>query len=317
MRMGSAWKNGRRVVTGLVLGAVASLVIGSAAGVAAAGQRTFASLDDAVTALVEVARSGDRAALRTLFGPKTDEAFVSGDPIADREAADRFVERAAERKHLEWVGDDFAVLSVGNDDWPFAIPLMKGARGWMFETEVGMTELKNRRVGRNELDTIQTCQEYVSAQREYARRRAADGGVAEYAQRLRSTPGKRDGLYWEAPEGEDESPIGPFFADASAGGYHLERSRSAPEPFHGYIYKALTAAGPNAPGGARSYIKEGKMTGGFALLAYPVRYGDSGVMTFQVNEQGIVFQKDLGPRTAEIAAKITAYDPNESWDPTD
>ncbi len=317
MRMGSSWKNGRRVVTGLVLGAAVSVVIGWPAEVAAAGQRTFASPDDAVSALVEVARNGDRAGLRALFGPKTDEAFVSGDPIADREAADRFVERAAERKHLEWVGDDFAVLSVGNDDWPFAIPLMKEKRGWVFETEVGMTELMNRRVGRNELDTIQTAQAYVDAQREYARRRAAAGGEMEYAQRVRSTPGKRDGLYWEAPEGEDESPMGPFFADASGEGYHLEREKAAPEPFHGYIFRILTAAGPNAPGGARSYIKEGKMTGGFALLAYPVRYGASGVMTFQVNEQGVVFQKDLGPRTAEIAARITAYDPDESWDPTE
>lgn len=283
----------------------------------AAAQRTFASADEAVSALVDAAGARDRAALSAIFGPHGERVLTSGDPVADREARDIFAVRAAERKHLQYVGDDFAVLSVGNDDWPFPIPLVRTRDRWSFDTLAGEEEVKNRRVGRNELHTIQTCQEAVAAQREYARRRRAETGVAEYAQRLRSTPGKRDGLYWEASEGEDESPVGPFFAGASAEGYQLERAKTAPEPFHGYIYKALRSAGPHAPGGARSYIKDGKMTGGFAMLAYPVRYGASGVMTFQVNEQGIVFQKDLGPRTAEIAAKITAYDPDETWDPTE
>ncbi len=174
----------------------------------------------------------------------------------------------------------------------------------------------NRRIGRNELDTIQVFQDYAAAQRDYAHRRQRADGVAEYAQHLRSTPGKRDGLYWEVKAGEEESPIGPLIASASAEGYRA-KGEGDPEPFHGYIYRALRAAGPHAPGGARSYVKDGRMTGGFALLAYPVRYGASGIMTFQVNENGVVFQKDLGPRTDEIAAGITAYDPDDSWNPTE
>lgn len=267
-----------------------------------------------MTALVDAAKTGDRDTLRAIFGPQGHEVLPSGDPVADRRAREEFVARAGERTHLERVGDDFAVLSVGNDDWPFAIPLMKEKRGWVFDVDAGRVELLNRRVGRNELYTIQVAQEYVSAQRDYARRPQSTDGVAEYAQRMRSTPGKRDGLHWDAAPGEEESPLGPLLASASSEGY---QARGGPEPFHGYIYRALKAAGPQAPGGARSYIKEGRMTGGFALLAYPVRYGSSGMKTFQVNEQGVVFEKDLGPRTAEIAAKITAYDPDDSWEPTE
>lgn len=286
------------------------------ASVAAAPQRTFPSADAAVAALVEAAKVGDGKQLDPLFGPGAQQVLPSGDPVADREAREHFVERAAERTHLERVGDDFAVVSVGNDDWPFPIPLVKESAGWRFDTEAGKTEILNRRIGRNELFTIQISQEYVAAQRDYARRMRATGGVYEYAQRLRSTPGKRDGLYWETRDGEAESPIGPLFASASREGYRPGMN-SAPQPFHGYVYKELHAAGPNAPGGARSYIKDGKMTRGFALVAYPVKYGSSGVMTFLVNEQGIVFEKDLGPRTAEIAAKISAYDPDDSWEPAE
>ncbi|MCC6848426.1 MAG: DUF2950 domain-containing protein [Deltaproteobacteria bacterium] len=282
----------------------------------AASQRRFESAEAAVAALVEAAKVGDGGQLDPLFGPGAQQVLPSGDPVADREARELFVARAAERTHLEHVGDDFAVLSVGDDDWPFPIPLVKESAGWRFDTEAGKTEILNRRIGRNELFTIQICQEYVSAQRDYARRKRATEGVYEYAQRLRSTPGKRDGLYWETQEGDAESPIGPLFADASREGYRPGMN-ATPEPFHGYIYKELHAAGSHAPGGARSYIKEGRMTSGFALIAYPVKYGSSGVMTFVVNEQGIVFEKDLGLKTAEIASKITAYDPDDSWDPTE
>lgn len=281
-----------------------------------AAQRTFASADDAMNALVAAAGAGDRAELKAIFGPDGERVLTSGDEVADKEAREFFVARAAERKHLQLVGDDFAIVSVGNDDWPFPIPLVRTRDTWSFDTRAGEEEVKNRRVGRNELYTIQIMQEYVGAQREYARYRMNADGVAEYAQRLRSTPGKRDGLYWETQDADAESPLGPLLASASREGYRPGTS-ATPEPFHGYIYKALTAAGPAAPGGARSYIKDGKMTGGFALLAYPVRYGSSGVMTFIVNEQGVVFEQDLGPRTADVAAGITAYDPDESWDPVD
>ena len=281
-----------------------------------AAQRTFASPDDAMNALVAAAGAADRAELKAIFGPNAERVLTSGDEVADKEARDFFVARAAERKHLQLVGDDFAVVSVGNDDWPFPIPLVRTRDKWSFDTAAGEEEVKNRRVGRNELYTIQIMQEYVGAQREYARLRKNTDGVAEYAQRLRSTAGKRDGLYWETQDADAESPLGPLLASASREGYRPGTSET-PQPFHGYIYKPLTAAGPSAPGGARSYIKDGKLTGGFALLAYPVRYGSSGIMTFIVNNQGVVFEQDLGPRTAETAAGISAYDPDDSWHPVD
>lgn len=281
-----------------------------------AAQRTFASADDALNALVAAAGAGDRTELKAIFGPDAERVLTSGDAVADKEAREFFVARAAERKHLQFVGDDFAVVSVGNDDWPFPIPLVKTRDVWSFDTRAGEEEVKNRRVGRNELYTIHVMREYVSAQREYARLEKSTDGVAEYAQRLRSTPGKRDGLYWETQDADAESPLGPLLASASREGYRPGTS-DTPQPFHGYLYKPLTAAGPHAPGGARSYIKDGRMVGGFALLAYPVRYGASGVMTFVVNDQGVVFEKDLGPRTADIAARITAYDPDDSWYPAD
>jgi hypothetical protein len=282
----------------------------------ASSGKSFPSADAAVKALVDAAKAGDRKELLAIFGPEGGEVLPSGDPVADREAREDFVERAAEKTDLERVGDDFAVLNVGNDEWPFPIPLIEEKGSWHFDVAAGKTELLNRRIGRNELNTIQVCQEYASAQREYARRSERVTGVKEYAQRLRSTPGKHDGLYWETAEGEEESPIGPLMASATSEGYR-PGTTEGPQPFHGYIYKLLTNAGPHAPGGARSYIKDGRLTGGFALLAYPVKYGSSGVMTFQVNAQGVVFQKDLGPKTAEIARKITAYDPDDSWDGTD
>jgi hypothetical protein len=297
---------------GLLFG-FAVLVLGPYA--FAAAQKTFSSADAAVTALVDAAKAADRSQLDPLFGPGAEEVLPSGDPVADRAAREQFVTRAGERTHLERVGDDFAVLSVGNDDWPFPIPLVRENGAWRFDTEAGKTEILNRRIGRNELYTIQTMQEYVNAQRDYARRQKAATGVKEYAQRLVSTPGKHDGLYWETKAGEDESPIGPLFASATREGYRP--GGASPEPFHGYLYKVLSAAGSNAPGGSHSYLEKGRQTRGFALLAYPVHYGSSGVMTFQVNEQGVVFQKDLGPKTADLASHISVYDPDDSWDATE
>jgi hypothetical protein len=294
---------------------VASLVVASG-GVGFAAQKHFDSADAAVSAVVEAARNGDRAALESIFGPEAERVLLSGDPVADREARECFVARAAERTHLQRVGDDFAILSVGNDDWPFAIPLVKEKSGWIFDTVAGERELNNRRIGRNELYTMQVMQEYVAAQRDYARRKRAMDGVAEYAQKLRSSPGQRDGLYWDVQPGDNPSPMGPLFASAVSEGYR-PGEHETPQPFHGYLYKPLTNAGPHAPGGARSYVRGGRLTDGFALLAYPVRYGTSGIMTFIVNNQGVIFQKDLGPQTAEIAARIDAYDPDDSWYPPD
>ena len=295
--------------------AVIASAIATVAPASAAEQTHFASADAAVAALVDAAKAGDRSALDPLFGAGAEEVLPSGDPVADRAAREEFATRAGERTHLERVGDDFAVLSVGNDDWPFPIPLVKEKGGWRFDTEAGKTEILNRRIGRNELYTIQVMQAYVDAQREYAKRQKKETGVAEYALKIKSAPGKHDGLYWETKDGEEESPIGPLFASATREGY--TPGSGHPEPFHGYVYKALHAQGPNGPGGAKSYLEKGRLTKGFALLAYPVHYGSSGVMTFQVNEQGVVFQKDLGPRTADLASQIGVYDPDDSWDATD
>ena len=295
--------------------AVIASAIATVAPASAAEQAHFASADAAVAALVDAAKAGDRGALDPLFGAGAEEVLPSGDPVADRAAREEFATRAGERTHLERVGDDFAVLSVGNDDWPFPIPLVKEKGGWRFDTEAGKTEILNRRIGRNELYTIQVMQAYVDAQREYAKRQKKETGVAEYALKIKSAPGKHDGLYWETKDGEEESPIGPLFASATREGY--TPGSGHPEPFHGYMYKALHAQGPNGPGGAKSYLEKGRLTKGFALLAYPVHYGSSGVMTFQVNEQGVVFQKDLGPRTADLASQIGVYDPDDSWDATD
>ena len=312
MRRSSRYDSIRTATVGIVSAGV--VVLASISTAAAVTQRHFESANAAAIALVNATKAEDTKELDAIFGAGAREMLRSGDDVADREAREGFVARAEERVHLEPVGDDFAVLSVGKDDWPFPIPLVKEKGGWYFDVDAGKTELLNRRIGRNELYTIRVCQEYVAAQRDYARRRKAAGGEPEFAQRVHSTAGQRDGLYWETRDGEDESPMGPLFASASREGYGKVKQG---DPFHGYFFKLLTAAGPHAPGGARSYMKDGRMTGGFALLAYPVRYGVSGIMTFQVNQQGVVFEKDLGPRTAEIAAGITAYDPDDSWDPAD
>ena len=278
----------------------------------AAGQRTFSSPDEAVSALVAAARGDDDAALLAIFGPEGKGVISSGDEVADRTERERFAQAAAEKTRLEPKGDDRVVLNVGNDDWPFAIPIVRQAGAWRFDTAAGKEELLNRRIGRNELRTIEVCRAYVDAQREYASR---NGGV--FAERVRSTPGKHDGLYWEAAAGEQESPMGPSAAAATREGYGAKISGAERSPYHGYLFKILTAQGPHAPEGARSYVADGRMTGGFALLAYPVAHGSSGVMTFVVNQLGIVFQKDLGTRTAVIAEAMTRYDPDDSWDPVE
>jgi hypothetical protein len=282
-----------------------------------AHQTSFKSADDAVHALIDAVKAGNKTALLAIFGPEGGTIVSSGDPVADRMARDRFAERAAERTHLTFVGDDFAALSVGNDDWPFAVPLLKGKSGWRFYTAAGKDEILNRRIGRNELNTIHVCQEYVTAQHDYARRMRAADGIIAYAQRVRSSQGQHDGLYWETAEGQDESPLGPLVASAERQGYHRAAHATGPQPYHGYVFRILTAQGGNAPGGEKSYIVDGRMSGGFALIAYPVEHGVSGIMTFVVNQQGVVFQKDLGKHTSAIASAAARYDPDDSWTPVD
>jgi Protein of unknown function (DUF2950) len=200
------------------------------------------------------------------------------------------------------------VLIMGREDWPFPIPLVRKDGTWRFDTAAGREEILYRRIGRNELDAIETCLAYVDAQQEYAERGVAGNGV--YAQRIVSRPGKKDGLYWPAQSGTDESPLGELAASAAAEGYRAGQQRA---PYHGYYYKVLTRQGPNAPGGALDYVVRGNMIGGFALVAYPAEYRNSGVMTFLVSHQGNVYEKDLGPDTARIAAGMTAFNPDNSW----
>jgi hypothetical protein len=267
-------------------------------------------------ALVAAARKDDQAALLAILGPGSEDLVSSGDPVADARERQRVATAATERTRLETLESGAVVAHLGKDDWPFSIPLVKDGAQWRFDTAAGREEGLNRRIGRNELGTLATCRAYVQAQREYARRNPTDAaGPSVYAQKVRSDAGKRDGLYWEDSTGRHPSPLGPLIAEADAEGYGPHDPGGEPQPYHGYVYRILTAQGAHAPGGARSYLKDGTMSGGFALVAYPAHYGASGIMTFVVGPEGIVFQKNLGDKTGEIAKAITAYDPDDSWTP--
>jgi DUF2950 family protein len=288
---------------------IATLLCVALLPVAAGAQERFASADAAVRALEAAARAPGRQRLAAVLGPDSDELVSSGDPVDDAAARKRFATAAAERTRIERTSDTMAVLHVGRDDWPFPIPLVRGDDGWRFDTAAGKEELLNRRIGRNEITAIEVSRAYVDAQHEYARR------FQVYAAALRSTPGKHDGLYWEQTD-HDVSPLGPLVASATAQGYDVAEGSQEPRPYHGYFFRMLTAQGSRAPGGARDYVQDGRMTGGFALLAWPAAHGSSGVMTFMVGPQGIVFQKDLGDDTADAVKSITTYNPDPSWEPT-
>jgi hypothetical protein len=288
-----------------------AIVIGLQGAVfAAAGQKSFESLDDAVNALVGAFRAADRKALVEILGPKGAPIVWSGDTVADRAAFQRFL-AAYDRAHRLEGGGGKVVLYVGDDDYPFPIPLVPDGPRWFWDTDAGDEELLYRRIGRNELATIQTCLAYVDAQREYySRDRGA--GILEYAQRLESTKGKRDGLYWPTRPGERPSPLGPLVAEARAAGY----TRPEPGkrmPYHGYLYHLLLAQGPDAPGGAYDFVVKGHMIGGFALVAFPATYGVSGIVTFIVSHGGVVYQKDLGAKTAQLANAMKTYNPDKTW----
>ena len=287
-----------------VAGTMALLLVASAA----AAQERFQSPEDAVAALINAAKATDRAALLRVLGPDSTEILSSGDPVADAAGRKRVIDAYDAKHQVVLEGMDKAELVIGTEDWPFPIPLVRKDGTWRFDTAAGRDEILFRRIGRNELSTIQAILAYVDAQHEYAEKGIAGSGV--YAQRIVSQPGKKDGLYWPAQSGEDDSPLGELVAGATAEGYRIGQQRI---PYHGYYYKILTRQGPSAPGGALDYIARGRMMGGFALVAYPAEYGNSGVMTFLVNHQGIVFEKDLGPATARIAGGMTAFNPDGTW----
>jgi hypothetical protein len=274
----------------------------------AADQQTFATPDEALTALTAAVTSSDKAALRKLIGPAIEE-ISSGDDVADKASYARFAKRLQKRTNLVKKSDTEVILYVGAENWPMPFPIVRAGDRWFYDGEAGLEEMFNRRIGANELHSIRVCREVVRAQKEYASEDRDGDEVLEFTQHFNSTSGSRNGLYWESQDG-DESPLGPLVAYASTGGYSITHE---PQPFHGYYFRILTRQGPKAPGGAYSYVINGNMIGGFAVLAYPATWGNSGLMTFIVNQQGKVYQKDLGSNTAAIAAGIRAYNPDSTW----
>lgn len=303
-----------RVWTALLACAVTVVLFISASaqdsGAAEKLQTRFPSPDKAVEALVAATKADDLKNMLAILGPGSKDVISSGDSVADNAGRDKFV-AAYEQKHsLEAKTAGTMILHIGADDWSMPIPIVKKGNSWRFDLGKGKKEILKRRIGRNELHVIDVIDAYVDAQHEYASKDCRGGGKVEFAQRFISSPGSRDGLYWEAGDGEEQSPLGPLIAQAAKEGYAAEGNLS---PFHGYIFKILKGQGTYANGGSYDYVVKDKMILGFALVAYPAEYGNSGVMTFVVNQEGIIFEKNLGKNTRNLAEAIKLYNPNKSW----
>lgn len=294
---------------------LAAAALFGAAGAFAAdtAQKRFASPEEAAEAFVAAARAHDRPALLALLGSEAEGIVDSGDPVADHEAAERFVTAYEAEHHLAKAGD-VAVLEVGADRWPLPIPIVKDESGWRFDGGAAEIEIVARRIGRNELSAIQASLAFVDAQREYYGRNPDKSPLLHYARRFASSPGKRDGLYYETEANEEPSPLGPLFDAANAQGYALGKG-GPPAPYHGYRYRILEGQGAKAPGGAYGYLVGDQLVGGYALIAYPASYGVSGIMTFLVNHDGVVYQTDLGEETEAEAKAITLFDLDEDTAP--
>ena len=295
-------------VTALLLGCILYAATLPALAQAPAAQRTFDSPEAAAKALIAAAAADDEAALVAIFGAKHRNVIVTADKAQDRESHARFVQAARQYQLLRAEKDGRVTLLVGADAWPLPIPLVQTAGAWRFDTAAGAEEIINRRIGANELAAIEALTFYGDAQRQYASKPRDNTKVRQFAQRLGSTPGKKDGLYWnaDASKGEELSPLGPLISHAAA-------ARKGGEPYHGYYYKILKGQGMAAPGGRYSYVINGHMVAGYALIAYPAEYRTSGVKTFIVNHYGVIYEKDLGPNTAQRAASITEYGPGKTW----
>ncbi len=274
---------------------------------AAAAQTDFPSPEAAVDALVAALGRHDNAGLGALMGPGGERLLESGDKVADEVTRQHFLAAYAEHHKITPQANGSAVLIVGPDDWPLPIPIVQANGRWHFDAKAGTQEIVDRRIGRNEIAAIRTSLAFVDAEEAYHARLGA------YAERIVSSPGKYDGLYWQPGPGEPESPLAPLVAQAVEEGYPGAMAGGKPRPYQGYFFRILKGQGPSAPGGRQSYVTGGAMVGGYALLAWPAVYGSSGITTFQVNRDGIVFQKDLGPNTAKIVAGITLYDPDLTW----
>ena len=275
--------------------------------------RTFQTPDDAARELIRVVKAGKLEELIALFGRDGQELAAGSDPATARNNREVFTVAAAEGWRLVDEGSDRKTLVVGNEGWPFPIPLVKDGTAWRFDTATGKEEVAARRIGRNELAVIETCRTYVAAQLRYALQGHDGKPAGLYARSVRSEPGKQNGLYWPVVRGQKRSPLGDLVAQAAAQERPLDTKAGQPSTFHGYYFKILTEQGPAAPGGAKSYIVKGEMSGGFALVAWPAQYDVTGVMTFIVNRDGIVYQKDLGLETESVAKSMTRYNPDPSW----
>ena len=299
--------------SGLLISLAATMLLLATASTAFA-QKSYKTPQAAVDALVVTARSGDQKAALAVLGKGGEDIISSDDKVSDDAVRARFVASYDAKHQIAMDGNSKATLVIGDNDYPFPIPLVRDKDDtWSFDTEAGRVEILARRIGHNELDTVQTCLAYVDAQNDYAAKDRG-AGIGAYALRFVSTEGKTDGLYWPAAPGQEESPLGELFAAATRQGYRAGEGRA---PYHGYYYKILTRQGPAAVGGAVDYLVNGKMIGGFALVAYPAAYRNSGVMTFLVNHDGTVFQKDLGPKTAQIAEAMTSFNPDPTWTEVD
>lgn len=298
-----------RPITSVGLGAIVAVVLLTGTSQA---QQAYPSPEDAATALVAALKTGTRRTILKVLGKDAEDIIESGDDVADAETRQRFLTAYDGKHSIKAEGNKKATLFLGNDDFPFPVPLVNNKTGWEFDATAGRQEILYRRIGRNELDAIQTSLAFVDAQNEYAEKDRTGEGPGIYAQRIVSNPGKKDGLFWR--DDKDPSPLGELAAQASAEGYKAGEQAA---PYHGYNFRILKGQGSDAPGGAFNYVVKGKMLGGFALLAYPAAYGNSGVMTFMVNHGGIVYQKDLGRRTGSIAQRLQLFDPDQTWKKVD
>ena len=277
-----------------------------------AGQKSFASPQQAVAALVAAVQDEKEGELIAILGPGSEDLTSSGDRVADRNGRARFLQAYTENNNLAQEDENRMVLFVGSKDYPFPIPIVRQGNAWRFDTQAGKDEILNRRIGRNELHTIEVMQAYTDAQREYVCMER-DGVGPGFAQKFSSSEGGKDGLYWEAVEGGEESPFGPLIARATREGYDSNLDKEPPEPFHGYFFKILKGQGEHADGGMYDYVVDGNMVLGFALVAYPAKYGVSGIMTFIINQEGVIYEKDLGEETSMAAAAMTSFDPDDTW----
>jgi hypothetical protein len=290
------------------------IVFGCAKKEATTTQRSFTSPEDAVVALVDALKANDATQLASILGPDSKKILSSGDDVADKQAREVFLTAYAEKAELSAEGDH-TILSIGAEEWPVPIPLIKDGSNWRFDTAAGMQEVLFRRIGNNELTTMQLCKTYVEAQKEYASKGRDGKAKGIYAQKFTSSAGQHNGLFWKSDDPNDKSPFGDLAAQAASDGY--SKTEDKPIPFYGYYFRILTGRGASAPGGALDYLVNGEMKKGFAMIAYPAEYKNSGVMTFIIDDKGTTYQKDLGTETSKVAAGINVFDPDSTWEKTE